>query len=247
MEIVQEALKEFGLAEKEVNIYLSNLKIGSNTANEISRKSGLQRELTYTILNRLEKKGLINHSIKNGIKFFDAVNPENLLKKIEEKENLLKKALPHLNLLKKEKSVLKPKTETFEGKEGIKSLFNNIIRFYEQNKEIKILEGFGSAGKLEQVLKWALPHFIERRVKAGVKFRGIYNETKEGMEKKNLPLSEIRFLPEEFESPSFYLIYKNHIVIVIFSEEPVGIFIESKEVYESYKIYFKILWKIAKP
>ena len=79
-----------------------------------------------------------------------------------------------------------PSSETFDGVEGIKTIFNRILNFFERYNSDKILKGYGSAGKFEEFLRWSLPHFIDKRVKLGVKFRGIYNQTNLGKEKKKL-------------------------------------------------------------
>lgn len=241
--MIEEALKEFGLDDKEISVYLANLEIGQSTAGNISRKANIQRELTYIVLKRLGRKGLTNYVIKKGKKHFSVVDPDNLIRKLEEKKSLIKKALPELNALKEKRGTLKPSVEIFEGVEGIKSLLNSVARFYEKNSKEKLLEGYGSAGHFEKFLRWSLPHFINIRKKNKVKFKAIYNRTKKGIKKKKLPLADVRFLPKEFESATNYLVYPNHIAMIIFSEEPIGILIESKEIYESHKLYFQILWK----
>jgi sugar-specific transcriptional regulator TrmB len=244
--MIEEALKHLGLSEKETKAYLASLELGQVPAAEISRKAGLTRELTYVILRRLEKKGFISQSVKNNKKHFEAADPDSLVQFLDEKKFILQKAMPDLRSLKKKPAVLKPSSETFDGVEGIKTIFSRIFSFYEQYAGEKILMGYGSAGKFEEFLRWSLPHFIDKRAKAGIKFRGIYNLTRVSEEKKRLPLSEIRYLPKEFDSPSFHLIYPDHVAIIIFSEEPLGIIIRSKEINESYRSYFKVLWAAAK-
>lgn len=244
--IIENALKEYGLDTKEIIIYTTALEIGETTAGALSEKANIQRELTYIILKRLEKKGVISTIVKNGKKHFEAANPAILLKKIDEKHNLLKQALPELKTLNHKTHAKRPSIQIFQGIEGIKAIFNVMLKYNEDNPNFNVLEGYGSAGKFEHFLRWSLPHFIEKRAKAKIKFNAIYNETNESLEKKNLPLSDIRFLPKEFESSTFHFLYPNHVAMIIFSEEPLGILIESKDTYNSYKLYFNILWKSAK-
>ncbi len=244
--MIQEALQEFGLSSKEITIYITVLRLGQSVAGEISRKANIQRELVYIILKRLEKKGVMSHTIKNRTKHFEAADPQLLLKKLQHKEMLFKESLSELEELRKKTFARKPHIEIFDGIEGIRSVLNEITRYYEQNNKEKTLFGYGSAGKFEKFLRWELPHFIERRVKSKVKFYGIYNRTKEGISKKKLPLSDIRLIPNEFESSTFNLLYPNHVATIIFTEEPIAMIITSKEVYESYKGYFNVLWKHAR-
>lgn len=244
--MINEVLKKIGLDEKETKIYLSNLELGQSPAASISKKSNIQRELTYVVLKRLEQKGVASAVTKNHKKFYSVISPNQLVKQLEEKQFLLKKIIPELNKIKNKDSIEKPSSETFEGIEGIKTIFNNILTYYEKNSENKILKGYGSAGHFEELLKWSFPHFVEQRRKLGIKFKGIYNKTKKGLEKKNLPLSEIRFIEKEAESPTFYLIFPNHVAIIIFNAEPLAILINSKEIFESYQTYFNLLWRSAK-
>lgn len=244
--MIKEALSKIGLDEKEIAVYISSLKLGSSPASRISKDTKIQRELTYVVLNRLEQKGFASHTIKNYKKYYSVVSPENLIKKIEEKKFMLKKILPELKKIEEKTYSEIPSSKTFEGIEGIKTIFTNLLNFYEGAKIEKILFGYGSAGYFEELLKWSFPHFIERRKKLGIKFKGIYNKSEKGIQKKKLPLSEIRFIDKEAESPTFYLIYPNHVAIIIFNKDPLGLVIESKEIFESYKTYFNILWNIAK-
>jgi HTH-type transcriptional regulator, sugar sensing transcriptional regulator len=241
--MIPEVLQKLGLDEKEVKIYLASLEIGQSSASIISKKSGIQRELTYVVLNRLEQKGIASHTIKNYKKYYSVITPIELSEQLEEKQLLLKSIIPELNKLKNNITIERPTSETFEGIEGIKTVFNNILSYYEKIEGKKILLGYGSAGYFEELLKWSFPHFIDKRSKLGIKFKGIYNKSKKGIEKIKLPLSEIRFFDKEAESPSFYLIYPGHVAIIIFNKEPLGIIIKSKEIYESYNLYFDMLWK----
>jgi sugar-specific transcriptional regulator TrmB len=243
--MIQEALKKIGLDDKEIQTYLALLEISPSPASNISNKTKIQRELTYAILSRLENKGIASHAIKNGKKQFFAAEPKDLLEQIEEKRQLFKEIVPSLEKIKNKKQSTAPTTETFESAEGVKTALNKILNFYENTKSTTPLLGYGSAGKLETVLKWSFPHFIDKRVKTKIKFKGIYNKTKEGLEKKQLPLSNIRFLPKEAESPSFYLIYPENVVIIIFNKDPIAVIIHSQEIFESYTTYFNILWKTA--
>ncbi|MDP1695051.1 MAG: helix-turn-helix domain-containing protein, partial [Candidatus Woesearchaeota archaeon] len=147
--IIQEALSAFGLDQKEIRVYVGLLELGETTAGELAQKVHLQRELTYVVLNRLENKGVISTIIKNNKKRFEAINPSELLKKIEEKKKILEQALPTFKQLQDTPSSFKPKIQTFEGKEGIKTIFNKILDFYETSKSKAPILGYGSAGKFE--------------------------------------------------------------------------------------------------
>jgi len=126
MEIIQ-SLKKFGLSEKEGNVYLSCLELGETTATDISIKSSLPRTLVYDILERLISLGLVSYNIKNSKKHFITSEPQELLRILKEKEESIKEILPNLKELQKLKSVKRPKVEIYEGKEGMKTIMDNIL------------------------------------------------------------------------------------------------------------------------
>ncbi len=110
----------------------------------------------------------------------------------------------------------------------------------------KTIYAYGATGLSEKALKWDFPNIIEARVKAGIKFKVIFDKSALAQEKKKLPLTEIRFISKPFEDLIFTEIYGNKVAIFIYSEQPSVIIIESEEVAKSYKRYFDILWKTAK-
>ena len=61
-----------------------------------------------------------------------------------------------------------------------------------------------------------------------------------------IPLTEIKYVPSEFHSSVSTYIFDGKVALLMWVENPLGILIEHKEVYESYRNYFEYLWKTAK-
>ena len=76
----EEALIASGLTRNEAKVYLALLKIGSASVNEITRKSGIHRVNAYDVINRLMEKGLISSTMRANKTYYEAANPEELLK-----------------------------------------------------------------------------------------------------------------------------------------------------------------------
>src|SRR3989344_3270554 len=93
---IDETLKELGLADEEVKVYLGMLKIGSNLASKISEETRINRSHVYQLLERLIAKGFVSYAIKENRKYFSAVNPEKLIQIVKEREQKLKNILPNL-------------------------------------------------------------------------------------------------------------------------------------------------------
>ena len=91
-----EELKQLGLNDNEIKVYVTMLKIGLSTASTISEKTGLYRPYVYDTLEKLIDKGLVSYVIKDNKKHFQADHPKKLIENLKEKEENIKKILPTL-------------------------------------------------------------------------------------------------------------------------------------------------------
>ena len=67
---VYEKLQQVGLTGNEAKVYLELVKKGESSANQVAKDIGMDRTLTYTVLNHLIEKGQVSYIIKkkNGLK-----------------------------------------------------------------------------------------------------------------------------------------------------------------------------------
>ncbi|MBI2045456.1 helix-turn-helix domain-containing protein, partial [Candidatus Pacearchaeota archaeon] len=56
---IEKSLKEYGLSENEVKIYLTLIKAGESTVQIIAKNAGLPRTTVYHILDKLLDKSLV--------------------------------------------------------------------------------------------------------------------------------------------------------------------------------------------
>jgi len=80
-------LKDIGLTDTEIKIYLALLSLGATPAGRIVEQTGVYRKNLYDALNKLVEKGLVSYVIEHKKKFFQAKNPENLEKYLDEKKS----------------------------------------------------------------------------------------------------------------------------------------------------------------
>ena len=238
-------LEEVGLTQKESNVYLALTELGSSSASEIIQKTGSHRAVVYDLLERLIEKGLVGHVIKGRKKFFEATNPERLLEILKEKENKVKSIIPELTELSQFKEHLDVKI--YKGKEGIKTVFEDIIR----NKPGEWLS-LGSGGETYQLLTSFLDDFHRRRIKAKIKARGLLLNNKKskirGEKLAKMGLTEIRYLPRAFLTPTVINIYGDRCTLYSVTEDkiPFIILIDNKQLTKSFREYFGWLWKLSK-
>lgn len=245
-----EALRKIGLTEGEIKVYLALLELGSTTSGKITKKCGISGSKVYEVLDRLMNKGLANFIIKNGIKHFEAANPERILDYLEEKEKQIEKEKASIQkiipqLILKQKEVKKGVAKIFTGFEGLKTANEDII------KTLKKGEEWLSMGLTEQLKTWEI-YFTKRqkvRAQKGIIQKHLLNEKYKSLyeQRKKLPYTKFRFLPKEFEMPTSTEIYANKVIIMILlKESPMAIMIESEAVAKSFRKYFYALWKTAR-
>ncbi|MFH0906345.1 MAG: helix-turn-helix domain-containing protein, partial [archaeon] len=192
--MIEDILIEFGLTKNEAKIYLAALSLGSLRVNEISKKTNILRTTTYEVLNSLIKKGVANYIIKSGVRYYTVVNPKELITILDRKKQKIKEILPEL--LNIQKYVENPKVEFYEGKEGLKTILDDIIKT--RPKELLTI----GSSKVLETLEFYFPQWIKRRVKCRIKARILQENVKSIKDLKKLDknnLREIRYLPKDFK------------------------------------------------
>lgn len=243
-------LQEIGLTESEIKVYLAMLKLGQTTAGKIVDEAKVTRSKIYDILERLKDKGLVGYIIKESTKYFSATNPNNLLryldekeKKIQDEKDSIKAILPEL--LDQQKLSQKDKiAEVFIGVNGMKNAFNVLVEEFE-SKEPYYAFGAGKGENIEQVqIFFSQLHL--RRKEEKVKSFIIFNESSRGLfkEQEKSKFVEVRYIKQS--TPTAINVYKNYTIMAILTKEPITLLIKNKETADSFREYFKLMWKIAK-
>jgi sugar-specific transcriptional regulator TrmB len=235
----EQILKSIGLSDKEIKIFIASIQLGSSTVNEISRKSKIFRTYCYDVLEKLVEKGIVNYAIKSGVKYYESVDPSTLLKIEQDRLEQLKSVIPHLEDLKKT-TTKKPKVEFYEGKEGIKSIHEDIIR----TKPDEVL-GYGNTTKHDEIMSLYFPRYIKERVENKIKIRVITEKSVAGLKVKAADKKEFRetkFFKNRFDFPTIKYVYGNKIALISLGVNIIGTIIEDKELADSEKYIFDILW-----
>ncbi len=240
----KQTLIKIGLTDNEAEIYLALLSLGPSLVSKIVEKTRINRTHIYDRLSNLMKKGLVSYVIKNNRKHFYAAEPKRLLRYLEEKQEEIEKEreevqaiLPKLERIipeRKDESV-----EVYEGKEGLKTILEDIIR---SKKDILT---YGSEGNFSNVLKFYFKHYLTRLEKTGITMKVLFNydSSKEPFNRK---FAEARYLPKQYKTPTETTIYGNKVVIFLLTENPKAILIKSKTASESYRKYFNLLWRMGR-
>src|SRR3989344_798668 len=186
-----EELKEFGLSDNEIKIYIELLKTGTTTANRISKLTGVKRSTTYDNLNLLVNKGLVSSIIKEKVIYFEAIDPKKIMRLMEEKKDKLNKVVKELGLLMKVRES-EGGASFFEGKKGVVMILNDIL---DDKKELWF---YGSRKEAQVALEKYPDNFVLKRAELGIRLRAIMAGEDKGdpsmNDKKVYALSKMRFL-----------------------------------------------------
>lgn len=131
----------------------------------------------------------------------------------------------------------KQEIHSFKGLAGIRTIMNEML-----SSKSEILD-FGAEYKIKEFLPYDYPKWDKERVKNKIHMRIVANIK---IKPTSIPLTEIRYVPSEFHSSVSTYIFDGKVALIMWVENPLGIVIEHKSVYESYRNYFDLLWKIAK-
>lgn len=235
----QVQLEKIGLSPNEAKCYLTLLRIGSSSANEISRQSGIHRVSVYDALRGLHEKGLISQIFKSNKFLFEAGNPEKIAEMISQKESELQEARKIVPELLLDFNLAKQKQEihSFKGLAGIKTILQEMLK-----SKSEILD-FGAEYKIKEFLPYDYPKWDKERISKKIHMRIIANLK---IKPTIIPLTKIKYVPEEFNSSVSTYIFENKVALIMWVEMPLGVLIEHKSVADSYRSYFEYLWKMAK-
>lgn len=229
-------LEKLGLDRKEVKVYLALLQIGESSVLEVSRKAKLGRTHTYEILDSLIAKGLVSFVTENRSKKFRAAEPVKIMHQLKEKEAAFMEVLPRLNKMSQLKKNKEPSVEVFRGTKGMKAMVSEI---FEMKKDYCIL----SADLRNTNLQFFLAHFVKSLEKENIHERVLTKKSFNSPKSKN---STMRFLPENYPFLATIIIYGDMVGTIVWSEPFLAIRIKSKELADTYRSCFEIMWAVSK-
>ncbi|MBU0586516.1 helix-turn-helix domain-containing protein [Candidatus Micrarchaeota archaeon] len=246
------ALREGGLTDGEIKVYLALLELGSTTTGPIVQKSGIARSIIHQILEKLMQKGLVSYTFKEKTKYYEAAEPNRILDYMEEKEEKLKKNKEDIKKLLPNLSALRRPTQETEVHvyKGFKGTITVHERTYEKLKKgdeyfYMVVPAYQPGFHHDY---WMKDH--ERRAKAGIICKMLFDQSTDPKilgNRNSYKGCEARYMPLDIKPPAAFMAYKDVVMIAIPSEKPITIEIINQEIADSFWEYFKAFWKRSKP
>ncbi|MBI4021616.1 MAG: hypothetical protein HY369_05215 [Candidatus Aenigmarchaeota archaeon] len=235
-------LRKIGLSEGEATVYTALLEAGRSPLSRIHERTGIERRNIYDILNKLIERGLVTYVTENRRRFFQAGHPSTLVgyldakgDELERTKRAVQKELPSLvgTFLAKRPAV---SAEIFRGHDGMKAAWEDILR----EKEIRFI---GSGRYVPKTLPRFFRSWNARRIARRMKLFNLVRAELRKEIRKPYPLEYIRYLPPEFSgNPAVVAIYGNKTTLLLLGTEFFAFVIESKELADNYRDYFRFLW-----
>lgn len=237
-----EVLAKIGLNEKQANVYLALLELGTASVQTVAQKADIKRPTAYLVLDELEQKGLVS-VIPQKKALYTAESPERLISDLSRKQELLKSYLPSLLAFYNAKKE-KPRVQLFSGKEGVKQVYDKIY----ESTEVWF---FGTIQGPEEIYPEGLYTFLKKVKEKNLKVRDILvhrePELKYAREVERPPSYETRIAPKGMELFADNAIFGDSVVFFSFHPQIFATVISSKEVAQSLRTIFDMAWQSARP
>lgn len=252
--MITDHLKKIGFSEKEALVYTHLIRLGAQPASVIAEKAEINRTTTYDIIETLTKRGLIASIKKDGITYFKALDPKELInylerekvehaKKLEKQQKEIKEILPALISLENPEST-KPKVTFYEGEKGMRQAYEDTLTSSET------ILAYANVEDMHNGLPNFFPEYYQRRgVEKKIHIKAISpdnkvsrerhrHDKKENREMILIPQSKYDFSPE-------INIYDDKVLFASWREK-MAIIIKSKEIADFHKKMYKLAWIAAK-
>lgn len=240
MPTLDAVLKQLGLTQKEAAVYLAVLELGQAPVLRIAQKAGIKRPTAYITLAELQEKGFVVSIPKGATTLYQAVDPEDIFRRFDEKVGALKEALPELKSLFNV-APGKPKVRFYEGKK-------NILTLYED----EIFQG-GESMSAFSPKDWIATYGMEEMrnllglMKANdVTLQDLLADSPEAREylkeKNRLQLGDTKLLPNDFTLGTDLLVYGDTVAMISLTNL-IAVVIEDRAIAHAQRQFLEFLWK----
>lgn len=243
---VKNVFKEVGFSGNATVVYGALLETGSATITTLQEKTSLHPQIIYNAIEELQREGLSSHVIERGRRRFQAGSPSLLLQVQQERLANIENILPALLLKYDQKQ--QQAVFVYSGNADFQKARERVIRSIPKGGCYYIVNNGGK--KFKQAMEGTYTEAERLRIKRGiykkiVDFTDSFSEvgapTGEGEK-----LSEYRYLPDIEGGPTSTLFGGDYLRINVWTDPVLTILIQNKELVESYKKYFDVLWRQAK-
>ncbi len=227
----------------QAEVYLALLEFGELNYTELSQKTNIKRTTLYSIIEKMENKGLINRSLDK--KKIQAIHPQQIFEKFQSNNLIFHNAIHQFQaIMKKPEKITKVKF--YKGNKGIQQLFLDELASYKTKKE-KILRTVAGASFYAQDLDFRDQYAI-RRQEMGIDTRIIASFDLEKYikkYKKQFSMQKVKLLPENMGVINGRIsASSSRISLIDFNKDKSGVVLENKEIADTFIKFFDFVWSL---
>ncbi len=247
LEDISSLLKEYGLDNNEINIYLHLVRKRELTAYQIAKDLHIHRSNCYNILDKLIHKGFVSINSIDDKKVYSANALSEVVGKIKNKESILLTLIPEIEKI----SSTEDTTVKYANTQNSFAQFNTKI--YDMAKKGQLSFVYMISNSPDLTTK-SSRLFGERLLNELKKFQSLkYIDGRAIWDKKFkenkfmqqfMKLGKNRFL-KKLPNQSTTFIYDGYVSFVFLDENDSFIEIKNKMVANEMKAYFEYLWDVA--
>ncbi|MDP3993858.1 MAG: helix-turn-helix domain-containing protein [bacterium] len=225
--MINDTLKNLGLGEKEISVYLAILQQGKITPAALSAMVGINRTTVYSVAKELSKKGLITEDLAGPGRYLIARPPSDLASLItqeerllEGKRNLVNQAIGELADIAKQTNYALPKI-IFVGEDELESHLYKQTPVWNESimKRDGIWWGFQDQTFVEYYEKW-IDWYWEKGSPANMNLRLLSNEVAEKIKKKKFERRKIRFWDQSKNFTATTWVNGDYVAMIVTSQRP---------------------------
>lgn len=244
-----EAFSELGVTKTEGRILESLIADGPATGSAVATRLGIHKSVAYFVLEQLAQKGLASFVVINKRREYRSIDLKLLKMKLDERRKLFSKNFDHIQALMQlaQKEKKGANFNIFKGWDGMKIAFNDILSAKPEDYFVfavdvpeKILPRFRRF--IRQFQRKRSEMEIECKILVSSRLRSTI-----GADRKKERNTSVRFVSSKYSMPMASNVYANKVLLAIWTDPPLAIIIESKEVSDSFKAFFHLIWRIGRP
>lgn len=235
---IEKVLRDVGLPDREVKIYLSLLELGESTVLPISKKSGIKRTYCYDILASLQEKRMVTFVERNGRRRYAAEDPASIEQVLKARLEHFTQALPELRSIYGQAGG-KPKVRFYEGGEAVLALLDELGR-------VRSFEAITSPDHAIKLMGAKADLLGQAIAKRKIKVRELYTRgglTIVWIKYYQKPLQEYRFLPTGLQMPTDIILFENKMALISYAPDVHALVVEGSQIVQAHKHLFELLWQ----
>lgn len=239
-------LAQYGLSDKETDLYLAALSLGEASMTELAEAAGLKRPTAYKIFESLKDRGLMgSFTMRSGLRFV-ATKPDVLVSNLEKNLANMRSVLPDLLALDADTRT-KPRIQYFHGVDGYKNAIEDSLK-----KPGITLRHIGSLNEIHKIKTkdYDLNYYMPKRIENNIFLRSLYfgdtaSEVTDVEQHKYL--RDIRYLPTKYQFKGATLIYGDKVIITSSSDSLMTIVITDQTIADAETKKFDLMWDLLGP